>query len=84
MDRIDRNINEEEKNDEYLFLREPGFAKTSMSQNSLNRSNETSDDSTNMPLMKKKSIDADFRAKYKTEICKFWGVNKDCRYGDNV
>jgi butyrate response factor 1 len=34
--------------------------------------------------MKKKSVDSDFRAKYKTEICKFWGLNKECRYGDNV
>ena len=35
-------------------------------------------------LQKKKSVDSDFRAKYKTEICKFWGVNKECRYGDSV
>jgi hypothetical protein len=35
-------------------------------------------------LPKKKSIDGDFRAKYKTEICKFWAFNKQCRYGDNV
>jgi hypothetical protein len=35
-------------------------------------------------LQKKKNVDSDFRAKYKTEICKFWGVNKECRYGDNV
>ena len=32
----------------------------------------------------KKSGDSDFRQKYKTEICKFWGYNKECRYGDNV
>jgi hypothetical protein len=33
---------------------------------------------------KKKSIDTDFRIKYKTEKCKFWEVNKVCKYGDNV
>jgi len=32
----------------------------------------------------KKSVDADFRQKYKTEICKFWELNKECRYGNNV
>jgi hypothetical protein len=33
---------------------------------------------------KKISIDKDFRIKYKTEQCKFFEVNKDCKYGDNV
>ena len=32
----------------------------------------------------KKFTDNDFRAKYKTEICKFWQVHKNCKYGDNV
>lgn len=35
-------------------------------------------------ILKKKSIDGDFRVKYKTEICKFWELNKMCKYGDNV
>ncbi len=26
----------------------------------------------------------DFKAKYKTELCKFWEINKTCKYGDNV
>lgn len=33
---------------------------------------------------KKKSIEKDFRIKYKTEKCKFYEVNMDCKYGDNV
>jgi len=44
----------------------------------------SSEESSQFPLIKKQSIDSDFRAKYKTEICKFWALNKDCRYGDNV
>jgi hypothetical protein len=37
-------------------------------------------------MQKKKSMekDGDFRAKYKTEICKFFMLNKECRYGNNV
>lgn len=31
----------------------------------------------------KKSIDSDFRVKYKTEQCKFFALNKSCKYGDN-
>jgi hypothetical protein len=26
----------------------------------------------------------DFKVKYKTEICKFWDMNKICKFGDNV
>jgi hypothetical protein len=26
----------------------------------------------------------DFKVKYKTEICKFWDINKTCKFGDNV
>jgi hypothetical protein len=26
----------------------------------------------------------DFKVKYKTEICKYWDINKFCRFGDNV
>lgn len=44
----------------------------------------TLDDFSNSSGMKRKSTDGDFRAKYKTEICKFWELNKECRYGDNV
>lgn len=35
-------------------------------------------------IQKKKSIEKDFRVKYKTEQCKFYEVNKECKYGDNV
>jgi hypothetical protein len=55
-----------------------------------NQSNETSSSedrdllTANSSTLKKNSVDSDFRAKYKTEICKFWGVNKECRYGNNV
>jgi hypothetical protein len=34
--------------------------------------------------IKKKSIEKDFRIKYKTEQCKFYQVNKECKFGDNV
>ncbi len=33
---------------------------------------------------KKKYSDNDFRAKYKTEICKFWEVHRTCKYADSV
>lgn len=32
----------------------------------------------------KKSVEYDFRNKYKTEKCKFWEINKICKYGDSV
>jgi hypothetical protein len=34
--------------------------------------------------VKKKSIEKDFRIKYKTEKCKFYETNKECKFGDNV
>lgn len=33
---------------------------------------------------KKKSIEKDFRVKYKTEKCKFYETNKECKFGENV
>lgn len=32
----------------------------------------------------KKGEGTDFRKKYKTEICKYWEVNQECRYKDSV
>ena len=32
----------------------------------------------------KKSLELDFRVKYKTEKCKFWEINQTCKFGDNV
>lgn len=32
----------------------------------------------------KKSVEYDFRNKYKTEKCKFWEINKSCKFGDGV
>jgi hypothetical protein len=46
--------------------------------------NVTENDNDPNKAAKKKSIDIDFRMKYKTEICKFWELNKECRYGNNV
>jgi hypothetical protein len=50
--------------------------------------NITEDNLTTSPnaisLQKKKSGESDFRVKYKTEKCKFWELNKVCKYGDNV
>jgi hypothetical protein len=34
--------------------------------------------------VKKKSIEKDFRIKYKTEKCKFFENSKECKFGDNV
>jgi hypothetical protein len=34
--------------------------------------------------VKKKSIEKDFRVKYKTEKCKFYETNKECKFGENV
>jgi hypothetical protein len=33
---------------------------------------------------KKKSFEKDFRVKYKTEKCKFFELNRECKYKDNV
>ena len=33
---------------------------------------------------KRKSGEKDFRTKYKTEKCKFWELNGECKFGDNV
>ncbi len=32
----------------------------------------------------KKYSDYDYRAKYKTEKCKYWEINMSCKFGDNV
>jgi hypothetical protein len=32
----------------------------------------------------KKNSDHAYRAKYKTEKCKYWEINMSCKYGDNV
>ncbi len=32
----------------------------------------------------KKSIELDFKIKYKTEKCKFWEINQTCKFRDNV
>ena len=53
----------------------------------VNRTDDTSNIETDNDLTRsvnKKSVDVDFRQKYKTEICKFWELNKECRYGNNV
>ena len=31
----------------------------------------------------RKSTDISFKAKFKTEKCKYWDLNKNCKYGDN-
>jgi hypothetical protein len=31
----------------------------------------------------RKSTDVSFKAKFKTEKCKYWDLNKNCKYGDN-
>lgn len=49
-----------------------------------NRENSFTNQAQAVNLLPKKSVDGDFRVKYKTEICKFWSFNKNCRYGDNV
>lgn len=32
----------------------------------------------------KKCSDYDYRTKYKTEKCKYWEINKFCKFADNV
>jgi len=32
----------------------------------------------------KKNSEIDFRVKYKTEKCKFWEINKSCKFGEGV
>ena len=32
----------------------------------------------------KKTKTGDFKTKYKTEMCKYWQIEKSCKYGDNV
>ena len=62
----------------YVDLAEQGDAD---SANLLNTSTNAS--GINQPSNKKKSMD-DYKKKYKTEKCKFYEVNKECKYGDNV
>jgi hypothetical protein len=33
-------------------------------------------------ISRKGSGEISFKAKYKTEICKFWGLNKSCKFGE--
>ena len=33
---------------------------------------------------RKKSLELDFKIKYKTEKCKFWEINQTCKFGDSV
>lgn len=33
---------------------------------------------------RKKSDHLDYKSKFKTEKCKFWDVNKECKFGENV
>lgn len=43
------------------------------------------DVNTSTTATKRKSSDiVDFRAKYKTEKCKFWEINQQCKFADNV
>jgi hypothetical protein len=32
----------------------------------------------------KKSSENDFKVKYKTEICRFWEFNQNCKFGEKV
>lgn len=32
----------------------------------------------------KKSLELDFKIKYKTEKCKYWEINQTCKFGDSV
>jgi len=67
--------------DEYQGL---SYLNPKLSPNRSEDTNVTDNDSDINKLTKKKSVEVDFRMKYKTEICKFWELNKDCRYGSNV
>lgn len=63
--------------DEYF-----GISYLNNNSNNNNISNQNfSGDLTKNP---KKISDLDFRVKYKTEKCKFWEINKSCKFGDGV
>jgi hypothetical protein len=34
-------------------------------------------------VVSRKSSDISFKSKFKTEKCKYWDLNKSCKYGDN-
>jgi hypothetical protein len=47
-------------------------------------STTTSEDFNESNGFNRSSKQNDFRVKYKTEICKYWEVNKECKFGDSV
>jgi hypothetical protein len=58
-------------------------------QNNLNNLNNNNNNTENLDLnlnskVKKNTIESDFKIKYKTEKCKFWEINQNCKFGENV
>jgi hypothetical protein len=83
---------------EYLFLA-PDNKKTNENINTANsrkisESYDSYDDTRSVSSLKTnssvkyktptKSKTGDFKTKYKTEMCKYWQIEKSCKYGDNV
>jgi hypothetical protein len=84
---------------EYVFLSSDNTKKTNENINTTNsrkisESYESYDDAKSVSSLKtnssvkyktpKKTRTSDFKTKYKTEICKYWEIEKTCRFGDNV
>lgn len=53
-----------------------------------NRKIEISEQSTENILssdfLNKRKLSEDFKTKFKTELCKFWELNGECKFGENV
>lgn len=75
------NSNNKYDVEEYQGL---SYLNNKLSPNRSDDTNVTDNDNDINKSAKKKSVEVDYRMKYKTEICKFWELNKDCRYGNNV
>lgn len=52
----------------------------STSNSSINQLNS----SFNSTVNNKQKLSDDFKTKYKTEVCRFWEINRSCKFGDNV
>lgn len=72
-----------EKDNEYSEL---SYYNNNISNNpsNSNRNINQTPSSIDIANAKKKSLELDFKIKYKTEKCKYWEINQTCKFGDNV
>ena len=82
--RVNNNNNINNPQNEYSDLSYLNNQNQSSCNNIGIHQNSENANNSNMNLKAKKSIEMDFKIKYKTEKCKFWEINETCKFGDNV